>query len=109
MAPRRGFLATEDSMKRERDRILEELNRYKTENEQAMQLILVTDAVTKAMSAWFIDIERNVATVAAEQRLLAKSNAELLSILTWKRAESTPMGDIFIESVRQIYLGLALQ
>lgn len=75
MAPRSGILATKDSIDAERDRLLEDLNPYKLKNEQLRKVMLVMDALMKAISTCLQELETKVATNETEKRLPSKLNA----------------------------------
>lgn len=108
MVLRRSLLATDDSVRAERDRLLEQLNRFKLENERIMKLILELDAVMKGMSTCFVDMKKNLATVKTENWFLVNFNAELLSLSTRKGAKSTRMEDNYIKTIPSTCLGFAL-
>lgn len=85
---RSSVVVTKDSVKAERDRLMEELNSFTMENEQIKTQILWKDEEIKAISICLVDIKRKLATEKAEKSLPAKSDADLLSSARRKGAKS---------------------
>lgn len=52
------FLVTADSEEIRSDRLLEDLNRLKVENEQLMKLMLLTEAAMKATYTCLVDTKK---------------------------------------------------
>lgn len=63
----------------------------------------------KAMNTFLVDMEKNLATMKTQKRLLAKFNAELLSSSTRKRAKSSCTGKSFWETITPTNLRCALR
>lgn len=62
----------------------------------------------KAISTYLVGIERKVATMEAEEGLLAKSNAGLLSSAIQNGAKSARTEDSFMETTFSLYFGFIL-
>lgn len=67
-----------NSIEVERDRLLDELSRYKIENERE-RMILEKNVVVKAISTRLLDMKIKAATIKTEKGLLTKSTEELLT------------------------------
>lgn len=62
-----GFLATEDGVEAERDRLLEKLNRFEMENEQLKKSLSEEEPRMKVISTCLVDTEKRVATLKTER------------------------------------------
>lgn len=103
-----GLLAFDDSGKVERVLLLEDLNRYKIENERVKMLILVVNVAMRAMSPNYLDMEKKVVTIQTEKVFLSILNEELLASESWKGLDGTRTDDDFIESILSMYDRFAL-
>lgn len=61
--PKSSLFAAENSVDAEQVRLLNELNRYRMENERSIKLTLEKDVAVKAMATCRVDIENDIATI----------------------------------------------
>lgn len=107
VAPRRGLHASDYSVMMERDCLLEDLNRYKIENEHLMKLMSEKDAVMKAMSTRLVYMEKKAATMEAVKVLTPGSYAELPSFATRKMGKDVRTKNSLTEAILSKYLKFA--
>lgn len=86
-----GLFATEENVKAERDSLLEELNCFKTENEQLNMLILEKVAVMKAMPTCPLDMKKNLLQ-SKPKRASGKSYCRSISICKMEKGDGYPHG-----------------
>lgn len=103
-APSSDFYSSVDGIKEERNRSLNEVNRYKMGKEQIQKIILVKGVAMKAMTTSLLVLEKRLASLEAEIELFLKTNAELALTRSRKGARGSRMEEVFIKTVPPMYL-----
>lgn len=94
-----------DGIKEQRDRLLDDVNRYKMGKGQFQKIMLEKGVAIKPMATSLLDMENSVASSEAEKELSLKKNAELVSTGRRQGARGSRMEEDFIETVPPMYLG----
>lgn len=79
VALRRGSVATEDRVKKARDRLVEKLNHYNVDNGQLKKVTLKIVATIQLMLPTLVHMEDKVARVDTEAEVQAKSDPGIFS------------------------------
>lgn len=80
-----------DGLKEEKDRLLDDVNRYNTEKEQFHTILSEIGVAIKTITTSLLELEKIEALLKSEEELLWERNADMASTVRWQGARGSQM------------------